>query len=88
MIIQLKTRPLGFQVLVPVGDGERAVQAFAPMTTAAAQALVLALLAQPDVAGALAPDFMASLDEAVAERAQEARSDAEFLRAAGVATCD
>jgi hypothetical protein len=87
-MIELKVHPLGFQVLMPIGDGEHAVRAFVPLSIAAAQALVLALLAQPDVAGALAPDFMASLDEAVAERAQEARSDAEFLRAAGVATCD
>jgi len=86
MFIILKTRPLGFEVTVPTGENT-ALQTFVPLTVTAAQGLVAALVAQPEVAGALTPEFVAGLDAAVVERTAEVRADAEFLRAAGV-RCD
>ena len=85
ILIELKTKPLGFLIVMPTGDGQTALRGFAPLTVAAAQGLVAALLGQPEVAGALTPEFLAALDETVAEHAEVQRNDADFLRAAGVA---
>jgi hypothetical protein len=86
-MIQLKTAPLGFEVILPTGDGQHALRAFIPLSVSAAQGLVLALIAQPAVGGELTEDLKANLSLAVSEHAQVQSSDAEFLRAAGV-RCD
>jgi hypothetical protein len=84
MIVKLRTSPLGFECTMPIGD-DHAVRGFAPLTVTAAQSLVLALINQPEVGGELTAEFKASFDQVVAEHAAVQTSDAEFLRAAGVA---
>jgi hypothetical protein len=83
MIFELKTNPLGFQAIVPLGDGQHALRAFAPLTTAGAQALILALLAQPEVGGELASDLKDNLQAALVEHDQVQSADQEFLRGVG-----
>ncbi len=79
-IIELKTKPLGFQVRVPI-DEEREYRAFAPLDVAAAQALILALLAQPGVGGEIDPGLLAAIES---ETRHVAEGDASFLRSVGV----
>jgi hypothetical protein len=80
-IIELKTKPLGFQVRVPI-DEEREYRAFAPLDVAAAQSLILALLAaNPEIGGELRPELVATIEAGVREAAED---DAAFLRSVGV----
>lgn len=79
-MLQLKTNPLGFEITLPFGD-DKAVRSFVPLTAAAAQGLILALLAQPGVAGALDPGL---LENIAAEAHEQARADATFLKGVGV----
>jgi hypothetical protein len=85
MLIELKTQPLGFQVTVPLGDGQHAVRAFTPLTVEAAQALALALLVQPGVGEDLKPEIIGEIQTEARERTQ---SDAAFLKDMGVSLCD
>ncbi|MGE5487324.1 MAG: hypothetical protein ACM3S5_10335 [Rhodospirillales bacterium] len=76
MIIELKTQPLGFRVIVPNGEY------FAPLTVAGAQSLILAMLAaKPEIGGELDPKLAASIEAGVREAAE---GDASFLRSVGV----
>lgn len=80
-IIELKTKPLGFQVRVPIDD-EREYRAFAPLTVAGAQSLILAMLAaNPEIGGDLRPELAAAIEAGVREAAE---ADGAFLRSMGV----
>jgi hypothetical protein len=86
MLLELKTVPeLGFRIMAPIDEGH-ALQFFLPITPAAAQGLVLALLANPAVAGALSAEFLTAFDEALAEHAEVQAGDVEFLHGVGVAS--
>jgi hypothetical protein len=73
-LLELRTAPLGFQLTTP--DGRRH---FVPLSTTAAQALILALLAQ--AGGAPTPELLTAIR---ADAAARGAADEEFLKNLGV----
>ena len=75
MLLQLKTKPLSFLLTTDQGNFSM------PLTTEAAQALALVLLAQPGIGGALPPAFF---ERYIEEKAASAAKDSQFLKSLGV----
>ena len=85
LLLELKTSPqLGFVLTVQI-EG-KALRFFVALDPVAAQALALALVAQPEVGNTIKPELAEAVLEEIRGWQQTQQADAEFLKAAGVQT--
>ena len=80
--IELQTKPLGFLVSIPAENGNTGGQYLFRLDKATAQALVVALLSQAEVAGTLDPVL---LDDIATVAQKRVANDSAFLKEIGIA---
>ena len=82
MLLELKTKPLGFRLTVPIED--RVLRFSIGLSPVAAQLLALVLLARPEVGTELLPEVAQAIAAETHGWQQAQQADERFLKDLGV----